>query len=181
MRPGFLLFRVDSDTAFENEAGGHRWQRVPKSEKRGRVHTSTITVAVLPEIGESVIHIDPADLEEKFVRGSGAGGQHRNVTDTCVQLTHRPTGIQVRCDGGRSQWSNRQTALNLLRSRLYQAQLHESQRERRTTRRSQVGSGMRSDKRRTVAIQRGEVTDHVTGKTLSAKSYLRGQLSKLWK
>lgn len=181
MRPGFLLFRVESDTAFVHEAGGHRWQRAPKNDKRGRVHTSTVTVAVLKELTDAEVHIDPGDIEEKFVRGTGAGGQHRNVTDTCVQLTHKPTGIQIRCDGGRSQWANRQTALSLLRCRLLEAEEDRARAKHRATRKSQVGTGMRADKRRTVAIQRDQVVDHVTGKSTTTKKYLRGHLSDLWK
>jgi peptide chain release factor 1 len=103
---------------FAHESGGHRWQRVPPTEKRGRVHTSTVTVVVLEEPTSSELTIDPRDLEEKFTRGSGAGGQHRNKTDSAVQLRHKPTGVAVRAENGRSQAANRETALRLLRARL---------------------------------------------------------------
>lgn len=166
--------------AFEREPGGHRFQRVPPTEKRGRVHTSTITVAVLEEPREHEIRIDPRDLEESFTRGSGKGGQHRNKTDTCVVLKHLPTGIKVRVDGGRSQHVNRETALSVLRARLKEAEGEKKVRDQNRRRRRQVGSGMRGDKVRTVAMQRDSVTDHQTGKVMKAKQYLRGNLRDLW-
>ena len=166
--------------AFCHEAGGHRFQRVPPNEKRGRVHTSTVTVAVLEEPKEHEVKIDPRDLEEHFTRGSGAGGQHRNKTDSCVVLTHTPSGITVRVDGGRSQHINRQTALGVLRARLKVAGDERTTKERNATRRRQVGMGARGDKVRTIAIQRDTVHDHGTGKTMKAKQYLRGNLSLLW-
>lgn len=165
--------------AFRNEPGGHRWQRVPPTEKRGRVHTSTVTVAVLDEPSESEIRIDPRDVDEKFVRGSGSGGQHRNTADTCVMLTHRPSGVAIRVDGGRSQWFNRQTAMGLLRARLKQARDRQGRTDRNAQRRAQVGSGQRGDKRRTISLQRDQVVDHVTGRRISAKRYLRGEIDAL--
>jgi peptide chain release factor 1 len=166
--------------AFSRESGGHRFQRVPPNEKRGRVHTSTVTVAVMPEAPESHLHIDPDDLVETFTLGSGKGGQHRQKNATCVMLKHRPSGLSVRVDGGRSQHLNRRTALALLRARLEDASAAQRSRARNDARRSQVGSGMRGDKRRTIALQRDVVTDHVTGKTMRAKAYLAGKLSELW-
>jgi len=166
--------------AFCHEAGGHRFQRVPPNEKRGRVHTSTVTVAVLEQPSEHDVHLDERDLDEKFTRGSGPGGQHRNKTDTCVVLTHRPTGIRVRVDGGRSQPINRQTAREVLRARLKEAGDAHLTRERNASRRRQVGCGARGDKVRTIAIQRDTVTDHVTGKSMKARAYLRGNLRPLW-
>jgi peptide chain release factor 1 len=182
-RPGFLLFRAagkSADVAFANEGGGHRWQRVPPSEKRGRVHTSTVTVVVLPEPREHEIRIDDRDLDEAFTRGSGAGGQHRNKTDSCVLLTHKPTGIKVRIDGGRSQHINRQTALAVLRARLKAGERDRASKGRNASRRAQVGSGMRGDKRRTIALQRDSVTDHALGTTTTWKRYSRGFVSDLW-
>lgn len=169
-----------SKEAFRREPGGHRFQRVPPTEKRGRVHTSTITVAVLEVPTESDYPLDPRDLDESFTRGSGAGGQHRNKTDTCVILKHTPTGVTVRVDGGRSQHVNRQTALGLLRARLREAEGEKAIQDRNRRRRDQVGTGMRGDKVRTIALQRDSVTDHQTGKTVSAKEYLRGNLRELW-
>ncbi len=166
--------------AFCHEAGGHRFQRVPPNEKRGRVHTSTVTVAVLDEPSEHEVHIDPRDLEESFTRGSGKGGQHRNKTDSCVILTHTPSGIMVRVDGGRSQHFNRQTAMGVLRARLKAAGTDRRTKDRNNNRRRQIGGGARGDKVRTIAIQRDTVHDHGTGKTMKAKAYLRGNLSLLW-
>lgn len=182
-RPGFLLMRVSgkkAKQAFCHEGGGHRFQRVPPNEKRGRVHTSTITVAVLDAPTEHEVHIDPRDLEESFTRGSGPGGQHRNKTDSCVNLLHIPSGIKVRVDGGRSQTINRQTALGILRARLKDAGDTRLTKERNASRKRQVGKGSRADKVRTIAIQRDIVTDHNTGKTMKAKQYLRGNLKMLW-
>lgn len=178
-----MLIRVtgkNAEEAFCHEAGGHRFQRVPPTEKRGRVQTSTVTVAVLEEPSEHEVRIDPRDLDESFTRGSGAGGQHRNKTDSCVVLVHKPTGLRVRIDGGRSQYINRQTALEVMRARLKAQGGDRAAKGRNATRRTQVGRGQRGDKRRTIAIQRDMVTDHVTGKTMKAKAYLRGRLAELW-
>ena len=168
------------ERAFHNEAGGHRVQRVPPTEKRGRTHTSTITVAVLPIPEGLDLVIDPKDLDWKTCRGSGAGGQHRNVTDSAVQLTHKPSGIAIRCEGERSQHQNRAVALEVLRARLGQEQRESTQTERNTQRRQQLGSGMRGDKVRTIALQRGTVHDHITGKRMTTKAYLQGGLEGLW-
>jgi len=183
LRPGFLSFRVSGKGAykrFQNEPGGHRWQRVPPTEKRGRVQTSTVTVAVLEEPSESEIKIDKSDIEESFTRGSGAGGQHRNKTDTAVILRHRPTGILIRVESGKSQYHNRVTAMGVLRAKLKEAERASSFRARDEHRRDQVGSGMRGDKRRTIAVQRDTVVDHITGKSVSFKEFSRGQLKKLY-
>ena len=160
---------------FADEAGGHRWQRVPPSEKRGRVHTSTVTVAILPEPTEAQVKLDPRDLDIVTCRGSGPGGQHRNKTESAVQVTHRPTGVQVRCESERSQDQNKKTALAMLRARLWQAEQERAERERASDRRAQVGSGMRGDKRRTIRCQDGQVNDHVTGRTWRLRDYLRGE------
>lgn len=165
--------------AFAGEPGGHRWQRVPPGCKRGRVHTSTVTVAVLPEPTAQQLHIDPRDLDETFTRGTGKGGQHRNKTDTVVVLRHLPTGVVVRVDGGRSQSLNRETALGLLRARILATRTAAAIADRNAARRDQVGCGARGDKIRTIAVQRGSVTDHGTGKTLGLDRYLRGHLVEL--
>ena len=182
VRPGFLAFQIRGKNplrSFCNESGGHRWQRVPPTEKRGRVHTSTVTVAVLEVPSESEIHIDPRDLTECFTRGQGAGGQHRNKTDTAVQLHHKPSGIAVRVDGGRSQHANRVTALGMLRAKLKALENGRAAEARAQSRRSQVGSGMRGDKRRTVAVQRDSVIDHETGKSIPFREYVRGRIERL--
>lgn len=181
-RPGIIIFRVSgrgAARAFAREAGGHRWQRVPKTEKRGRRQTSTVTVAVLREPTEVEVRLDPKDLDIRTCRGSGAGGQHRNRTESAVQVTHTPTGIQVRCESERSQHQNKETALGVLRARLLEAKQHSSARARDNKRRNQVGSGMRGDKIRTVAVHRDQVTDHQTGKQIAVKDYLRGNLDGL--
>lgn len=182
-RPGYIAFRVtgrDAERAFKNEAGGHRWQRIPPTEKRGRVHSSSVTVAVLREPTEAEVYLDPRDLHITACRGSGAGGQHRNTTDSAVQVTHKPTGLKVRAESERSQHQNKASALALLRLRLQEAEQERLLGARNGKRRKQVGSGMRGDKVRTIALQRDQVTDHRTGKSMRAKRYLRGFIEDLW-
>lgn len=177
-RPGYLSFEAsgkEAASAFKDEAGGHRWQRVPPNEKRGRVHTSTVTVAVLPLPSDVEVAIADGDVEVKTTRGSGAGGQHRNKTDTAVVLTHRPSGITVRCENERSQDQNRRLAFAVLRARLWEREQSRLEGDRARLRRRQVGSGMRGDKRRTIRTQDGVVTDHVLGKRWDLKRYLRGE------
>ena len=152
---------------------------MPPNERRGRVHTSTVTVAVLPEPTAQQLRIDPRDLDESFCRGTGKGGQHRNKTDTVVVLRHLPTGIVVRVDGGRSQSLNRDTALGLLRARILAGREAAAIASRNASRRDQVGCGARGDKIRTIAVQRGSVTDHVTGKTMPLEKYLAGRIADL--
>lgn len=159
---------------FKDEAGGHRWQHVPKTEKRGRVQTSTITVAVLDEPTETQVKLNPDDLEFSACRGSGAGGQHRNVTASAVQLRHIPTGLMVRVESERSQALNRETATALLRARLWEAKHNAATAARAADRKAQVGVGARGDKRRTIAVQRDSVVDHVTGRSWTFKKYERG-------
>lgn len=167
------------NSVLEHEPGGHRWQRIPDTEKRGRVHSSTITVAALPLPSEAEISIDPRDLKWSFCRGSGAGGQHRNVTDSAVRVTHTPTGVSVTCESERSQYHNKRTALALLHTRLEKATQLDAYGRRASDRRNQIGSGMRGDKRRTVRCQSGQVIDHITGRKLSAKEYFKGVLGRL--
>lgn len=176
--PSLLTFRASgrgAAAAFADEPGGHRWQRVPPNEKRGRVHTSTVTVAVLLEPSPGVIQVAAADVQESVARGSGPGGQHRNKTESCVSLRHLPTGITVRCDEGRSQTMNREIAWSTLRARIFAAEEAALRDGRDRERRGQVGSGMRGDKRRTIRCQDGVVTDHVTGRRWPLRSYLRGE------
>jgi len=176
-RRGLIVARAEGPraaAAFRDEAGGHRWQRVPPSEKRGRVHTSTITVAVLPEPSEVDVRIAPGDLEWSTCCGTGPGGQKRNKTESTVLLTHRPSGLQVRCETSRSQQHNRVAALALLRARLWAREHERLSAARAQERRDQLGSGMRGDKRRTIRCQDGTVVDHVTGRRWELKAYLRG-------
>jgi peptide chain release factor 1 len=177
-RRGLLIFRAvgaRAEPAFRDEPGGHRWQRVPPNERFGRVHTSTITVAVLPEPSDAEVRITERELEWSECKGTGAGGQKRNKTNSTVLLKHLPTGLQVRCETARSLQFNRATALGLLRARLWAEEQARLDGARADDRRRQIGSGMRGDKRRTIRCQDGVVTDHVTGRRWELKSYLRGE------
>lgn len=176
-REGTVVLEIsgkDAESVFANESGGHRVQRVPPTEKRGRVQTSTITVAVLCPPTEAQVKIKESDLDIQMIRGSGSGGQKRNKTSNCILLKHKPSGIIVRCESERSLTQNRASALALLRSRLLEAQNNAMNNERAANRRQMIGDGQRCSKRRTIAIQRGEVVDHVTGKHWSWRDYERG-------
>jgi peptide chain release factor 1 len=173
-RPGILVMRCSEDRVLAGESGGHRWQRIPPTERGGRVHTSTITVAVLPEPTEPQLRIAERDLEWSAVRGSGAGGQARNKTSNCIVLKHLPSGLIVRCESERSQHQNRADALAILRSRIYAASLTAATGVRDRSRAEQIGSGMRGDKRRTVRVRDDQVTDHRSGKRWTYEMYRRG-------
>lgn len=174
---GFLSFRVqDAGYLFANEAGGHRWQRVPPTERKGRVHTSTVTVAVFEEPTEQEFQLRPSDLDIKTTKGSGPGGQHRNTTDSCVVVTHIPSKTVIRADCGRSQHRNKALALGLLRARLAASQRASTDASLNDLRRGQVGSGQRGDKRRTIRTQDGIVTDHVLDKKMRLEDYLSGRM-----
>lgn len=180
-RNGFVCFKVSGKTAntcFKNEAGGHRWQRVPPTEKKGRVQTSTITVAVIESVSSNEIRVNPEDLEWKFSRGTGPGGQHKNKTDTATQLTHRSSGIVVRCDG-RSQSTNKETALSVLRAKLKNAENNKRHNKTNNARQGQIGSGMRGDKRRTIRVRDNQVVDHILNKKVAYREYVRGDFSRL--
>ncbi len=164
-----------AEQAFAEEAGGHRWQRIPPNEKRGRVHTSTVTVAVLADDAGTRVHVDPADLVWRATRGSGAGGQKRNKTSSAIDLVHAPTGISVHSENERSQSRNRAIAHERLVARIEEAERKGRQSARARDRKEQVGSGMRGDKRRTIRCQDGTVVDHPTGRTWRLKEYLRGE------
>lgn len=156
--------RVYSRLKFES--GTHRVQRVPDTETQGRIHTSACTVAVLPEVEDVDIDINPADLRVDLYRASGAGGQHVNKTESAVRLTHIPTGVVVSCQDGKSQHKNKAQALKVLKSRIYDQMLAEQQAEMAADRKNQVGSGDRSERIRTYNYPQGRCTDHRIGLTL---------------
>ena len=148
------------------ESGVHRVQRVPETESGGRVHTSTATVAVLPEMEEASVQINPADIEMQVYRASGAGGQHVNKTSSAVRLIHKPSGIVVACQEERSQLQNREKCMRMLASKLYEIEQERIESEHTGMRRSQVGTGMRNERIRTYNFPQGRVTDHRIGLTL---------------
>lgn len=149
------------------ESGSHRVQRVPKTETQGRIHTSTATVLVMPDIEEADIDINPQDLTIETHRSSGAGGQHVNKTDSAVRITHVPTGISVNCQDGRSQHDNKATAMRLIRARVYEELQQRAEAEKGALRRDKIGTGDRSEKIRTYNYPQNRVTDHRIGLTLN--------------
>jgi len=182
-RPSIIIVEVsgkDARKIFANESGGHRWQRIPSTEKRGRVQTSTITVAILEPVNPRDLIIDDGEISKEVFRGSGAGGQKRNKTSSAVRLTHKPTGIVVKYESERSQSMNLQAAKAILASRLKQLADESDQKERSSIRKEQLGCGMRGEKRRTIRIRDDQVIDHITQKKISAKKYLRGELDELF-
>jgi peptide chain release factor 1 len=159
------------------ESGVHRVQRVPKTEAQGRVHTSAATVAIMPEVEDVEIDINPADLRIDTFRASGAGGQHINKTDSAIRITHNPTGLVVECQDGRSQHQNRESAMRVLKSRLYDRMETERLQKEKDLRKMQVGTGDRSEKIRTYNFPQNRLTDHRIGLTLyKLDSIMQGDL-----
>ena len=165
---------------FKFESGVHRVQRVPETESQGRIQTSTATVAVLPEVEDVSIEINPADIVIESCKSSGAGGQHVNKTESAVRLTHKPSGIVIECQEERSQFKNRDKAMKMLRAKLYDQKLTEQNEKIASDRRAQVGTGDRSERIRTYNYPQGRVTDHRIGMTLySLESFLNGNIGDM--
>jgi len=178
-----VSFMVEGEGAFSKfkfESGVHRVQRVPTTESQGRIQTSTVTVAVLPEAEEIEIEINPADIVMESCKSSGAGGQHINKTESAVRLLHKPSGIVVECQEERSQFKNRDKAMKMLRARLFDIKQREADTARADNRKSQVGTGDRSERIRTYNYPQGRVTDHRIGLTLyTLEKILNGGMEEL--
>lgn len=176
----FMLKGKGAYSKLKFESGVHRVQRVPETEASGRIHTSTVTVAVLPEVEDVEIEINPSDLRIDTYRASGAGGQHINKTSSAIRITHIPTGIVVACQSERSQIQNRESAMKMLRSKLYEMEQEKMEKEVSTTRRLQVGSGARSEKIRTYNYPQSRVTDHRINYTMyQLESFLNGNMDEM--
>ena len=178
-----VTFMVEGDgvySRFKFESGVHRVQRVPETESQGRIQTSTATVAVLPEAEDVEIEINPADIIMESCKSSGAGGQHINKTESAVRLTHKPTGIVIECQEERSQFKNRDKALKMLKTKLYDIKMTEQNEKIASDRRNQVGTGDRSERIRTYNYPQGRVTDHRIGLTLfSLENFLNGNIGAM--
>ena len=178
-----VTFMIEGEGAYSRlkfESGVHRVQRVPETESSGRIHTSTVTVAVLPEVDEVEVEINPDDLQIDTYRSSGAGGQHVNKTESAIRITHIPTGIVVACQDERSQHKNREAAMKMLRSRLYEKMERERSESIAADRKSQVGTGDRSERIRTYNFPQGRMTDHRIGLTLyKLEQIMNGDLDEV--
>lgn len=178
-----VTFMIEGDGVYSRlkfESGVHRVQRVPVTEAQGRIQTSTATVAVLPEVEDVEVVIDPGDLIIETCKSSGAGGQHVNKTESAIRLIHKPTGIVIECQDERSQFKNRDKAMKLLRTKLYEMKQAEQDAKIASERRSQVGTGDRSERIRTYNYPQGRVTDHRIGLTLySLEDFLNGNIDEM--
>ncbi len=178
-----VTFMIEGDGAysrFKFESGVHRVQRVPETESQGRIQTSTATVAVLPEVEDVAIEINPADIIIESCKSSGAGGQHINKTESAVRLTHKPSGIIIECQEERSQFKNRDKAMKMLKAKLYDIKQREQNEKIASDRKSQVGTGDRSERIRTYNYPQGRITDHRIGLTLfSLESFLNGNIGDM--
>ena len=178
-----VSFMIEGEGAYSRlkfESGVHRVQWVPETETQGRIHTSTVTVAVLPEAEDVEVEINPADLQIDTFRSSGAGGQHINKTESAIRITHIPTGVIVECQDERSQHKNREKAMKVLRSRLYEAELAKQTDQIASQRRSQVGTGDRSERIRTYNYPQGRVSEHRIGLTVyRLDAVLNGDLDEI--
>ena len=176
----FMVIGEGAYSRLKFESGVHRVQRVPETETQGRIHTSTVTVAVLPEVDDVEVEINPADLQIDTYRSSGAGGQHVNKTESAIRITHLPTGIVVECQDERSQFKNKDKALKVLRSRLYEAAQQEQIDKIASERKAQVGTGDRSERIRTYNYPQGRVSEHRIGLTLyRLEQILNGDLDEI--
>ena len=178
----FSLSGRGAYSKFKFESGVHRVQRIPVTESNGKIQTSTVTVAVLPEAEEVEVQVNPADIKVESCKSSGAGGQHINKTESAVRLTHKPTGIVIECDAERSQIQNRARAMRILYSRLYDIKQREQKDSIDKTRKMQVGTGERSEKIRTYNYPQSRITDHRIGKTIfSFNAFLNGDMDPIVK
>jgi len=184
-RPGTASFRVTgkgADEIFRPEVGVHRFQRVPPTEKRGRTHTSSITVACLFETTsrqQSGKDINPTELDYSYYRSRGPGGQHKNKTYSAVRLRHKPTGIVVHAQFGRSQSKNKQTALKILRAKISELKSSEEKNKRNRRRKEQVGRGSRGEKIRTYNVKKDLVVNHKNGRRMSFKRFTKGHIQEI--
>lgn len=177
-----VVISIQGDAVYSKlkyESGVHRVQRVPATESQGRVHTSTATVAVMPEVGDVEIEINPNDLDISTARSGGAGGQNVNKVETAVRIVHKPSGIMVHCTEERSQLQNKERAMQILKAKLYDIEVQKQMKEITDLRRSQVGTGDRSERIRTYNFPQGRLTDHRIGQNLNVWTVIEGDLDEL--